>query len=430
MACFAAVVCATGGALRSGDMRFENYKPGKAAFLFIFVTAALDILALGIIVPVLPKLIVSFRGGDYSAASRWVGYFGLAWYMMQFMFQPVLGALSDRFGRRPVVLLSNLGLGIDYLVMALAPSLTWLFIGRLASGAAAASFSTAQAYIADITPQDKRAAKFGLLSAAFGLGFVLGPAIGGWLGQIDLRLPFWGAAGFSLLNALYGYFVLPESLAPENRAKKFVWRSANVLGAFKFLARDPMLTLTATAIFLSFLAHESLSSLFVLYSDFRYHWDAQQTGLALAAVGVAQTVVSGGLVRQSVKRFGELPSALAGLVFGVAGFVGFAVAPVGGAFLAAIPLVALWGLTAPALQSMATRLAGVSEQGSLQGAISSLRGVSGMIGPIAFTQILAWQIAHGHSPGMAYGFGAVLLSLSFLTTIALVRRGVLKNSPA
>jgi DHA1 family tetracycline resistance protein-like MFS transporter len=408
----------------------QSYKPGKAAFIFIFITAALDVIALGVIVPVLPKLIVSFRNGDFSAASRWVGYFGIAWAMMQFMFQPILGALSDRFGRRPVVLLSNIGLGVDYLVMALAPSLTWLFIGRLASGAAAASFSTAQAYIADITPPEKRAGKFGLLGAVFGIGFVLGPAIGGWLGQIDLRLPFWGAAAFSLLNAVYGFFVLPESLAPENRTPKFVWRSANVLGALKFLGREPALTLVAAAIFLSFLAHESLPSLFVIYTDFRYHWSPQETGLALAAVGVTQTIVAGGLVRQSVKKFGETPSAVAGLLFGVAGFVGFAVAPVGGAFIASIPLIALWGLAAPAMQSMATRMVGVSEQGTLQGAVSSLRGVSGMIGPITFTQLLAFEIAKGNMPGLAYGLSGLLLSLSFLFIVALARRGAMKNLPA
>jgi DHA1 family tetracycline resistance protein-like MFS transporter len=408
----------------------QAYKPGKAAFIFIFITAALDVVALGVIVPVLPKLIVGFKGGDFSAASRWVGYFGIAWAMMQFMMQPVLGALSDRFGRRPVVLLSNIGLGVDYLVMALAPSLTWLFIGRLASGASAASFSTAQAYIADITPRDKRAAKFGLLGAVFGIGFTLGPALGGWLGQIDLRFPFWAAAAFSLLNAIYGYFVLPESLAPEHRTKKFVWRSANVFGAMKFISREPGLALVTTAIFLSFLAHESLPSLFVIYTDFRYHWSPTETGFALAAVGITQTIVAGGLVRQTVKRFGETPSAIAGLLFGVAGFVGFAVAQAGWAFIASIPLIALWGLAAPAMQSIATRYVSASEQGALQGATSSLRGVSGMIGPITFTQVLAFEIAKGTMPGMAYGLSAVLLAFSFLVIVALARRGAMKSATA
>jgi DHA1 family tetracycline resistance protein-like MFS transporter len=411
-------------------MALQNYKPGKAAFLFIFITVTLDMIAVGVIIPVLPKLIVTFAGGDFSHASRIVGYFALAWAFMQFVCQPVLGALSDRFGRRPVVLLSNLGLGLDYIVMALAPTLGWLFIGRLISGAAAASFATASAYIADITPVDKRAARFGMLGGAFGLGFVLGPAIGGWLGQIDLRLPFWGAAGFSLINALYGFFVLPESLAPENRTKKLVWRSAHVLGSLRFLTREPTLGLLALALFLSFLAYESLPSIFVLYTDYRYHWDTRTTGMVLALVGVAQTLVAAGLVRPAVKKFGELPTALTGLVFGIAGFLVYGWAPTGQAFIAALPLVALWGLTGPAFQALATRLAGVSEQGALQGALSSLRGVSGMIGPITFTQILAWEISEGRFPGGVYGLAAALLALSLLAAVAVGRTSALSRKPA
>jgi DHA1 family tetracycline resistance protein-like MFS transporter len=359
-----------------------------------------------------------------------VGYFAIAWAFMQFVCQPVLGALSDRFGRRPVVLLSNLGLGLDYVVMALAPTLGWLFIGRLISGAAAASFATASAYIADITPVDKRAARFGMLGGAFGLGFVLGPAIGGWLGQIDLRLPFWGAAGFSLINALYGFFVLPESLAPENRTKKLVWRSAHVLGSLRFLTREPTLGLLALALFLSFLAYESLPSIFVLYTDYRYHWDTRTTGMVLALVGIAQTLVAAGLVRPAVKKFGELPTALTGLVFGIAGFLVYGWAPTGQAFVAALPLVALWGLTGPAFQALATRLAGVSEQGALQGALSSLRGVSGMIGPITFTQILAWEISEGRFPGGVYGLAAALLALSLLAAVAVGRASAVSRKPA
>jgi len=400
-------------------MALQNYRPGKAAFMFIFVTVALDMVALGVMIPVLPKLIVSFSGGDFGSASRMVGYFGITWAFMQFMFQPILGAMSDRYGRRPVVLLSNVGLGLDYIVMALAPSLAWLFLGRIISGAAAASFSTASAYIADITPPEKRAGRYGMLGGAFGLGFVIGPAIGGLLGQYDLRWPFWGAAAFSLLNALYGYFVLPESLAPENRTKSFVWRTAHVIGSIRFLSRDRTLTFIAIAVFLSYLAHESLPSLFVLYTDYRYHWDAKTTGLALALVGIAQTVVAGGLVRPMVKRVGEKPTAIIGLVCGVAGFVAYAMASTGGAFIAALPLVALWGLTGPAFQALATKLAGVSEQGALQGALASLRGVSGMIGPITFTQILSYQIDGGHMPGVSYGLAGLLLVFSLIATLAI-----------
>ena len=402
----------------------RNYRPGKAAFIFIFITVALDMIALGVMVPVLPKLIVSFQGGDYQSASRLVGYFGIAWAFMQFIFQPVLGSLSDRFGRRPVVLLSNIGLGLDYVVMALASSLGWLFLGRLISGAASASFATASAYIADITPAEKRAARFGMLGGAFGLGFVLGPAIGGFLGQIDLRFPFWCAAGLSLVNACYGFFVLPESLAPENRTKSFVWKTAHVLGSLRFLSRDQSLALVAAAMFLSYLAHDSLPSLFVLYTGYRYHWDAQMTGEVLAIVGVAQTFVAAGLVRQAVKKVGELPTALTGLACGVLGFLGFAMAPNGTAFIAALPFVALWGLAGPAFQALATRLAGADEQGTLQGAIASLRGVSGMVGPIAYTQILAWEIGAHFNPGGAYGLAAALLAMSLLFTIAVGRVSV------
>ncbi|WP_296714231.1 TCR/Tet family MFS transporter [Rhodoblastus sp.] len=411
-------------------MAMQNYKPGKAAFLFIFITVALDMIALGVMIPVLPKLIVSFEGGDFGTASRVVGYFGIAWAFMQFVFQPVLGSLSDRFGRRPVVLLSNIGLGLDYVVMALAPTLGWLFLGRLISGAASASFSTAGAYIADITPADKRAARFGMLGGAFGLGFVLGPAIGGYLGQIDLRLPFWAAAGFSLLNACYGFFVLPESLAPENRTKSIVWKTAHVLGSLRFLGREPALALLSAAIFLSYLAHDSLPSIFVLYTSYRYHWDARTTGEVLALVGLAQTIVAAGLVRQSVKKFGELPTAMFGLACGVAGFVAYALAPNGTVFIAALPLVALWGLAGPAFQALATRLAGVSEQGTVQGAIASLRGISGMIGPIAYTQILSWEIAGGRSPGGSYGLAALLLGLSLVFTLAVGRAKIAAGDAA
>jgi DHA1 family tetracycline resistance protein-like MFS transporter len=415
---------------RRDAMAMQTYKPGRAAFIFIFITVALDMIALGVMVPVLPKLIVSFEGGDYGSASRIVGYFGIAWAFMQFVFQPILGALSDRFGRRPVVLLSNIGLGLDYVVMALAPSLGWLFLGRLISGAASASFSTASAYIADITPADKRAARFGMLGGAFGLGFVLGPALGGFLGQIDLRLPFWAAAALSLINACYGFFVLPESLAPANRTKSFIWKSAHILGSLRFLSRESSLALLAVAIFLSYLAHDSLPSLFVLYTGYRYHWGAATTGEVLALVGIGQTIVAAGLVRQAVKKFGELPTALTGLACGVVGFVGFALAPSGTAFVAALPFVVLWGLAGPAFQALATRFAGADEQGSLQGAIGSLRGISGMIGPIAYTQILAWEIASGQNPGGGYGLAAVLLALSLVVTFAVGRTAVSERNAA
>jgi MFS transporter, DHA1 family, tetracycline resistance protein len=396
-------------------------RPRKAAFLFILITVALDMLALGIMIPVMPRLVIEFSGGDLHSATIVTGVFNFSWALMQFLFQPVLGALSDRFGRRPVVLLSNLGLGLDYVFMALAPSLSLFFAGRLISGATAASFSTANAYISDITPPEKRAGRFGMIGAAFGLGFILGPALGGWLGEYNLRFPFWAAAALSLANALYGYFVLPESLAPEKRTPKIVWRSANIFGAIGFLRREPTLALLSVAMFLSYLAHDSLPSLFVLYTDYRYHWDPETTGWALALVGVSQTVVSGGMVRPSVARLGEKSTLIIALVCGALGFAMFALAPTGYIFMWAPPLIALWAMANPAFQGLATRFAGESEHGQLQGAIASLRGVSGMIGPLFFTQIFAASIAANELPGASYFIAALLLAGSLAVSLAATR---------
>lgn len=393
----------------------------EAAFLFILITVTLDMLALGVIIPVLPKLVAQFEGGDLQSAARVVGFFGFAWAAMQFLFQPVLGALSDHFGRRPVVLASNLGLGLDYIFMALAPSLPFLFIGRMISGATAASIATSNAYISDITPPEKRAGRFGLIGAAFGLGFILGPAIGGALGSYNLRFPFWAAAFFSLANFLYGYFILPESLAAEKRTPKIIWRSANVLGSFEFLRRQPALTLLASGLFLSFLAHESLPALFVLYTQQRYNWDPSTTGWALAIVGISQTVVSGALVRPAVARLGEKTTLIIALGSGALGLLAYAFAPTGAMFMAAPPLIALWGMANPSFQGLATRLAGASEQGRLQGALGSLRGVSGMVGPLVFTQIFALSLAFDIFPGAGYFVAGLLLATSLFIGLKAVK---------
>src|SRR5437899_8568396 len=248
-------------------------KARKAAVIFIFITVTLDMLALGLIAPVLPKLVLNFLGGDATSAAKWFGIFGTVFALMQFFFSPVLGVLSDRYGRRPVILLSNLGLGLDYLVMALAPDLAWLFVGRVISGITAASFSTAYAYITDVTPPEKRAASFGMMSAAFGLGFVLGPAIGGLLGGLSPRAPFWASAVLALANVLYGFFVLPESL-PRAHRRAFDWRRANPVGALSLLARRKGLIGMVSVYGLYMLAHQALQSTFVLYTAHRYGWNA------------------------------------------------------------------------------------------------------------------------------------------------------------
>src|SRR6266849_5259714 len=326
----------------------------RAAFVFILITVTIDFLAFGIIAPVLPDLIRQFEGGDFARASNIGGYFGLAWATMQFIFSPLLGAWSDRFGRRPVILISCFGLAVDYVIMALAPSLRWLFLGRIISGITTSNVATAFAYVTDVTPAEKRARQFGLISAAFGLGFIIGPAVGGFLGNINLRFPFWAAAGLSLANALYGLFILPESLPRERRAKS-AWHMANPLGSLNLLRSHPELAGLSVVTTLYYLAHNALPSVWVLYTEYRYSWNQRDIGLSLAVVGVCAAVVSGTLVGPFVKRFGERRSLLSGLLFGTLGFAGFALAARGWMVLAVIPFIALWGIAAPAMLSLMAR---------------------------------------------------------------------------
>jgi DHA1 family tetracycline resistance protein-like MFS transporter len=388
----------------------------NAAFVFIFITVLLDMLALGIIVPVLPGLIVFFRGGNTASAAAIYGVFASVWAAMQFIFSPVLGSLSDRFGRRKVILLSNFGLGLDYLLMALAPTLPWLFVGRVASGITSSSFPTAIAYIADVTPPEQRAGKFGLLGAAFGLGFIVGPTVGGLLAGYSLRAPFWVAAALSLANAAYGFFILPESL-PESQRSPFRWRRANPIGSLQMLRVRPLLLGLASAGFLSMLAHDSLPTTFVLYATYRYHWDARDIGLVLGAVGVSQLVVQGGLVGRLVALLGERKALGTGLLSGAAGMAICGFAPTGGWFMLGVPGTALYGLANPALQSLMTREVGPSEQGQLQGAIGSMNGIANMTAPILFTQVFALAIGrYGnlHLPGAPFILGALLLVGAFV----------------
>ncbi len=405
--------------------------PRRAAFAFVFVTVLLDMFAIGIIIPVLPKLVEDFMGGDTARAAIIYGIFGTAWALMQFLFSPVLGSLSDRFGRRPVILLSNFGLGLDYILMALAPNIRWLFVGRVISGITAASISTAGAYIADVTPPEQRAAKFGLLGAAFGAGFVVGPALGGVLGDISPRLPFWVAAGFSLTNGLYGLFVLPESLRRELRMP-FSWRKANPIGALKLLRSHPELWGFTWVTFLSNLAHAALPSVAVLYMSYRYNWDTKAVGLLLAGVGVCQIIVQGFLVGRVVKALGERQTIIVGLVCGAAGFTIQAMAPNGAIYSTGVIFMSLWGLMGPALQGLMTRLVTPSEQGQLQGANSSVLGISTLIGPLLFTQIFAAFIgAHRdwHLPGAPFLLSAVLI-VSSLAVALRVMATRLQAAPA
>lgn len=395
-------------------LNFRNKTPGRAAVVFIFITVMLDMLAFGIVIPVLPKLVEQFEGGNTARAAEMFGWMGTLWALMQFVAAPVLGALSDRYGRRPIILLSCFGLGIDFIMMALAPTLAWLFVARAISGITAASFTTAGAYIADVTPPEKRAAGFGILGAAFGVGFVLGPAFGGLLGAIDLRFPFWAAASLALLNAAYGFFILPESLPPEKRAS-FSWKRANPIGSLVLLRSHPELSGLAMSSFLGHLAHVVLPSVAVLYMSYRYGWSALTIGLTLAGVGMSALIVQGLLVKPIVARLGERVTLLVALLFGTVGFAIYGLAPTPLLFWLGVPVMALWGLAMPSAQSLMTRRVGPSEQGQLQGANSGLMGLAGLIGPIIFATTFASFIgerANLHLPGAPFLLASLMLALS------------------
>lgn len=381
---------------------------------FILITVLLDVIALGIIIPVFPTLITAFMGGDTPRAAEIYGLFGTAWALMQFLFSPLVGALSDRIGRRPVVLISNFGLGLDYIIMALSPTVWWLLAGRIISGITAASISTAGAYIADVTPPEKRAGSFGLIGAMFGAGFVLGPALGGVLGSIDPRLPFWVAAALSLLNGAYGFFVLPESLAKENR-KPFSWTRANPIGALKLLRSHHELFGMSSVYFLNMLSHNALPSVFVLYTTYRYGWDEKTVGLTLAGYGILTVIVQSSVVRRVVAALGERRTMLTGLTAAFACFTIYGLAPTQYLFWVGSGIAAFWGFFGPAAQGLMTRRVGANEQGQLQGALSSINGITGLVGPILFTTTFAYAIRPEndvHAPGAPMLLAALIIALA------------------
>ena len=388
----------------------------KAALTFIFVTVLIDMLAFGMIIPVLPVLVQSFTGGNAARAAEMYGVFGTAWALMQFVFSPIQGSLSDHFGRRAVILISCTGLGLDFILMALAPNLWWLLVGRVISGITAASFSTAGAYIADVTAPEQRAASFGILGAAFGVGFVLGPALGGVLGAISPRLPFWASAFMALTNVCWGLFVLPESLPREKRVA-FSWRNAHPLGALKLLRSHPMLSGLAVSFFLMNLAHAVLPNISVLYMRYRFGWDTRAIGMLLAGVGICSLIVQTLLVKPVVRRLKERRATAMGLTCGAVGFAIYGLAPTGPMFWIGVPVMALWGIAGPSMQTIMTRLVTATEQGRLQGALASLTGLGSLIGPTLFTQTFATFISSRASWGLP---GAPYLLASLLIVSALL----------
>ncbi|PYI83254.1 MAG: tetracycline resistance MFS efflux pump [Verrucomicrobia bacterium] len=400
----------------------------KPALGFIFVTLALDILGIGLIIPILPRLIESFEGGDVAAASNTDGLLAALYSLMQFLCAPLIGGLSDRFGRRPVILTSLLGSGLDYFLLAFAPNLGWFFIGRIISGITGANFAAATAYIADVSPPEKRAANFGLIGAAFGLGFILGPALGGLLGNVGLRIPFIVAGGLTLLNWLYGWFVLPESLARENR-RVFSWSRSNPAGSLLDLRRHPMVLGLTGTYFLIYLAHQVLPSTWVLYTGYRYHWTIGQTGLSLAIVGLMAAIVQGGLTRIIVERIGEQQAAAFGLAISALSYAGYGLATAGWMIYAILVIGSLGGVTGPAVQGLISRNVAANEQGGVQGSLTSLASVSGIIGPPIAAGLFAYFIgdtAPAHLPGAAFFFSAVLTVGALVLAVRSFRKGATK----
>ncbi|KQY91273.1 TCR/Tet family MFS transporter [Brevundimonas sp. Root1423] len=385
----------------------------RAALAFIFVTAVLDIVAMGIIIPVLPRLIEDFVGSNAQAGVI-NGVFVALWAGMQFVCSPIIGSLSDKYGRRPVILISCAGLALDYVLMALAPDLWWLALGRIIAGITSSSFTTIYAYMADITAPEKRARAYGLIGAAFSGGFVLGPVLGGFLGEFGPRVPFWFAAGLSTVAFLYGLLVLPESLPVEKRMD-FSWKRANPVGSLILLRRHPELSGLSVVNFLLYFAHHVFSAVFVLYAAWRYGWGPREVGLLLALVGVLDMIVQGVLVGPVVKRLGDRWTMVLGLVGGTVGIAAMGWAPDGLMFIAAMLPNALWGLAMPTLQSLMTRRVGEDEQGQLQGANMSVASIAGVMSPLFFGWIYSLSVGEFaviQMPGLAFYLAAVVLLLA------------------
>jgi MFS transporter, DHA1 family, tetracycline resistance protein len=403
----------------------DKRPPRKAAMVFILLTLFLDILGIGIIIPVLPELIKQFVGGSTSDAGRYVGTFGAAYSLMQFTFAPLLGALSDRFGRRPILLASLFGLGVDFLIQGFAPNLWWLLIGRVMAGMMGASITTANAYIADISTPETRARNFGLVGVMFGLGFICGPALGGLLGGYHLRLPFFVSAALALLNWLYGYFVLPESLPAEHRSE-FSWRKANPFGSLKLLKQYPLVAgLAATFVCMS-LAQRGLENVWVLYTGYRYGWNEQTNGLMLGLVGLMAMLVQGGLVRPIIKRLGERRTVMFGLSISALAFLGYGSATQGWMIPCVIIFGAFGGVTGPAIQSLVAGSVSPMDQGKTQGALTSLMSLTNIIAPLFFTAGLFSYFTSDAAtislPGAPFLVGSVLLVLAQVIVRRVFRR--------
>ncbi len=379
-----------------------------ASLVFVLITLFVDALGFGIVVPIVPDLVRSLTSGDRSQAAVWVGALVATFAATQFLAAPVLGGLSDRFGRRPVIILSVLGVSLNYLLLFWAPTLAWLFLGRVFAGATAASASAANAYIADITPPAQRSARFGLVGATFGAGFVLGPAMGGLLGQVDLRLPFLVAAGLALANAAYGALVLPESLPPERR-RPFSWRRANPVGSLRALTGERPMAWLALAWSLTWFGLGALQGSFVLSNGLRFGWNTQHNGWALAAMGVSQAVVQGALIRPIIRRLGERRAAFTGLAVAAVAYVCFGLAQAGWVIYAGIVIQAFGSMSGPSLRGLLSARIGPERQGELQGGLASVEGLTAIVSPMVAGAVFHFAVQAGGGPwsGAPFLIGAV-----------------------
>lgn len=383
----------------------------KAALGFIFITLFIDITGWGLVIPVFPKLIKELTNADISTIGRYGGWLTVAYAVVQFFFAPIVGNLSDRFGRRPVLLISLLGFGIDYLFLSFAPTLGWLFVGRVIAGITGASITTATAYIADISTHEDRAKNFGLIGAAFGLGFIIGPAIGGLLGEFGSRVPFLVAAGLTLLNTVYGYYVLPESLPVENR-RKFEWSRANPFGSLKHLGRFPAIWGLVVALVLVYIAGHSVQSTWSFFTIERFQWSEGMIGISLAVVGILVAAVQGGLIRVVNPILGNERSIYLGLLLYAIGLLLFAFASETWMMFVFLIPYCLGGIAGPALQAVISNHVPANEQGELQGTLTSLMSLTTIVGPLVMTMLFAYFTqpkAPIHFSGAPFLLGAILM---------------------
>lgn len=388
-------------------------KGKNAALGFIFVTILIDVIGFGIIIPVMPRLISNMIHGSMSEAAKYGGWMLFAYAIMQFIFSPIIGRLSDQYGRRPILLMSLFGFGIDYLLLAFAPSIEWLFVGRLIAGITGASFTTATAYIADISTPEKRAQNFGIMGAAFGLGFIIGPALGGLFANMGVRAPFVAAAVLTLINWLYGYFILPESLSLENR-RKFEWKGANPIGSLKNLQKYPAVSGLVISFTLIYIGSHAVQSSWSFYNIYKFHWKESQVGISLAVVGVMVSFVQGFLIRKAIPSLGQTRSVLIGLLLYSAGMILFAFASQGWMMYAFTVVYCLGGISGPALQGYISSHVPPNAQGELQGALTSLISITSIVGPLLMNNLFAWftQSNHLQFPGAPFIMGALLFTIS------------------